>query len=152
MTGLAYRASDANILVYCKSSFVIHKQVWVSQTIHKHSCVSQNAFFHSQSVGRFAVRRAVARRHLLAETDPRWTSIAHTRAFLFTGVSIADLIAAAAGPRTAVLSYDETERTRERVDIAKLNAELATTVATIDQLRTEIDAIVAEIEGKEVEA
>lgn len=152
MTGLAYRASDANVLVYCKSDFAIHKQVWVSQTIHKHSCVSQNAFFHSQSVGRFAGRRAVARRHLLADADPRWTSIAHTRAFLLTRVSLADLIAAAAGRRTAVLSYDETEHTRERVDIAKLNAELATTVATIDQLRTEIDAIVAEINCREVEA
>ncbi len=31
-------------------------------------------------------------------------------------------------------------------------AELKTTVAAIDQLRSEIDAIVAEIEGKEVEA
>jgi type I restriction enzyme M protein len=38
------------------------------------------------------------------------------------------------------------------VDIAKLNAELKTTVARIDQLRSEIDAIVAEIEGEEVEA
>jgi type I restriction enzyme M protein len=81
-----------------------------------------------------------------------WTSIAHTRAFLFTRAALADLVAAAAGHRTAVLSYDETEHTRERVDIAKLNAELATTVATIDQLRTEIDAIVAEINCREVEA
>jgi type I restriction enzyme M protein len=52
----------------------------------------------------------------------------------------------------SVSSYVEAEDTRERVDIAKLNAELKTTVARIDQLRTEIDAIVAEIEGEEVEA
>ena len=51
-----------------------------------------------------------------------------------------------------VSSYVEAEDTREKVDITKLNAELKTTVARIDQLRTEIDAIVAEIEGKEVEA
>jgi type I restriction enzyme M protein len=51
----------------------------------------------------------------------------------------------------SVSSYVEAEDTRERVDIAKLNAELKTTVARIDQLRTEIDAIVAEIEGEEVE-
>ncbi len=52
----------------------------------------------------------------------------------------------------SVSSYVEAEDTRERVDIAKLNAELKTTVAKIDQLRSEIDAIVAEIEGEEVEA
>jgi type I restriction enzyme M protein len=52
----------------------------------------------------------------------------------------------------SVSSYVETKDTRERVDIAKLNADLKTTVARIDQLRTEIDAIVAEIEGEEVEA
>ena len=52
----------------------------------------------------------------------------------------------------SVSSYVEAEDTRERVDIAKLNAELKTTVARIDQLRTEIDAIIAEIEGEEVEA
>jgi type I restriction enzyme M protein len=52
----------------------------------------------------------------------------------------------------SVSSYIEAEDTRERVDIAKLNAELKTTVARIDQLRSEIDAIVAEIEGEEVEA
>jgi type I restriction enzyme M protein len=52
----------------------------------------------------------------------------------------------------SVSSYVEAEDTRERVDIAKLNAELKTTVAKIDRLRSEIDAIVAEIEGEEVEA
>jgi type I restriction enzyme M protein len=52
----------------------------------------------------------------------------------------------------SVSSYIEAEDTRERVDIAKLNAELKTTVVKIDRLRSEIDAIVAEIEGEEVEA
>lgn len=47
----------------------------------------------------------------------------------------------------SVSSYVEAKDTREVVDIAQLNAELKTTVARIDQLRTEIDAIVAEIEG-----
>ncbi len=42
--------------------------------------------------------------------------------------------------------------TREVINISKLNAELKTTVARIDQLRTEIDTIVEEIEGKEVNA
>ena len=37
--------------------------------------------------------------------------------------------------------------TREVVNIAQLNTELKTTVAKIDQLRKEIDAIVADIEG-----
>jgi type I restriction enzyme M protein len=52
----------------------------------------------------------------------------------------------------SVSSYIETEDTRERVEIGQLNTDLKTTVARIDQLRAEIDAIVAEIEGEEVEA
>jgi len=44
---------------------------------------------------------------------------------------------------TYVKSYD----TKEIIDIEKLNAELKTTVARIDQLRTKIDDIVAEIEA-----
>lgn len=51
----------------------------------------------------------------------------------------------------SVSSYVEAKDTREVVDIAQLNAELKTTVAKIDQLRKDIDAIVAEIEGKELE-
>jgi type I restriction enzyme M protein len=52
----------------------------------------------------------------------------------------------------SVSSYIEARDTREVVDIAKLNADLKTTVAKIDQLRKDIDAIVAEIEGGELEA
>lgn len=52
----------------------------------------------------------------------------------------------------SVSSYVEAKDTREAVDIALLNAELKTTVARIDQLRQDIDAIVAEIEGEEVRA
>ena len=52
----------------------------------------------------------------------------------------------------SVSSYVEARDTREVVDIAQLNAELKTTVARIDKLRAEIDAIVAEIEGEEQEA
>jgi len=47
----------------------------------------------------------------------------------------------------SVSSYVEPEDTREVIDITQLNGELKTTVAKIDQLRTDIDAIVAEIEG-----
>jgi len=50
----------------------------------------------------------------------------------------------------SVSSYVEAKDTREVVDIAELNAEIKTTVAKIDQLRKEIDAIVAEIEGEEL--
>lgn len=46
----------------------------------------------------------------------------------------------------SVSSYVAAEDTREKIDITQLNAELKTTVAKIDQLRTDIDAIVAEIE------
>ncbi len=48
----------------------------------------------------------------------------------------------------SVSSYIEAKDTREVVDIAQINAELKTTVAKIDQLRSDIDAIVAEIEGE----
>jgi type I restriction enzyme M protein len=50
----------------------------------------------------------------------------------------------------SVSSYIEAKDTREKIDITQLNAELKTTVTKIDQLRTDIDAIVAEIEGGEV--
>lgn len=46
----------------------------------------------------------------------------------------------------SVSSYVEAKDTREVIDITKLNAELKTTVAKIDQLRSQIDAIIAEIE------
>ena len=47
----------------------------------------------------------------------------------------------------SVSSYVEAKDTREVIDITQLNVELKTMVAKIDQLRTDIDAIVAEIEG-----
>lgn len=52
----------------------------------------------------------------------------------------------------SVSSYVEAKDNRELVDITKLNAELKTTVAKINQLRSDINAIVAEIEGEEIEA
>lgn len=50
----------------------------------------------------------------------------------------------------SVSSYVAAKDTREQIDIVQLNAELKTTVAKIDKLRAEIDAIVAEIEGEEL--
>ena len=47
----------------------------------------------------------------------------------------------------SVSSYVEPQDTREKIDITQLNAEIKTTVTKIDQLRTDIDAIIAEIEG-----
>jgi type I restriction enzyme M protein len=52
----------------------------------------------------------------------------------------------------SVSSYVEAKDNREITDITALNAKLKITVAKIDQLRTDIDAIVAEIEGEESEA
>lgn len=49
----------------------------------------------------------------------------------------------------SVSSYVQAKDTREVIDIVQLNAELKTTVAKIDQLRQDIDAIVAEIEGED---
>ncbi|MFN8673479.1 MAG: type I restriction-modification system subunit M [Candidatus Sericytochromatia bacterium] len=47
----------------------------------------------------------------------------------------------------SVSSYVEAKDTREVIDITKLNEELKITVEKIDKLRSEIDTIVAEIEG-----
>ena len=47
----------------------------------------------------------------------------------------------------SVSSYVEAKDMREIVDISELNAEIKTTVAKIDKLRTDIDAIIEVIEG-----
>ncbi len=47
----------------------------------------------------------------------------------------------------SVSSYVEAKDTREVINITDLNAEIKTTVSKITQLRTDIDAIVAEIEA-----
>ena len=49
----------------------------------------------------------------------------------------------------SVSSYVEAKDTREVIDIKVLNAEIKTTVAKIDRLRSEIDTIIAEIEGQD---
>src|SRR5690606_37781060 len=49
----------------------------------------------------------------------------------------------------SLTSYVEAKDTREKIDIVQLNVELKSTVERITQLRAEIDAIVAEIEGQE---
>lgn len=46
-------------------------------------------------------------------------------------------------------SYVEAKDTREVIDITKLNKKISATVSKIGELRTDIDAIVAEIEGSE---
>ena len=51
----------------------------------------------------------------------------------------------------SVSSYVEALNTREIIDISELNTELKITVGKIDQLRKDIDSIVAEIEGDEVQ-
>lgn len=48
---------------------------------------------------------------------------------------------------SAVSSYVEVEDTREEVDLAALNAEMEQIVVRQSKLRTEIGAIVADLEG-----
>ncbi len=52
----------------------------------------------------------------------------------------------------SVSSYVEALNTREIIDISELNTELKITVAKIEQLRKDIDSIVAEIEGDEAQS
>jgi len=47
----------------------------------------------------------------------------------------------------SVSSYVEAKDNREVINITELNAEIKTTVAKINQLRADIDAIIAEIEA-----
>ena len=47
----------------------------------------------------------------------------------------------------SVNSYVEAKDTREKIDIEKLNVEVATTVKSIDKLRADIDNIINEIEA-----
>src|SRR5690606_20685434 len=47
----------------------------------------------------------------------------------------------------SVSSYVEAKDTREVINITELNAEIKSTVAKIDQLRADIDAIITEIEA-----
>lgn len=47
----------------------------------------------------------------------------------------------------SVSSYVEAKDNREKIDIKELNAEIAKTVEKINSLRTDIDAIIKEIEG-----
>jgi len=47
----------------------------------------------------------------------------------------------------SVSAYVEPKDTREVVDIKELNSKIVSTVARIDELRSDIDAIVAEIEA-----
>jgi len=54
---------------------------------------------------------------------------------------------AASDYNLSVSAYVEPEDTREVIDITALNGEIKTTVEKIDKLRTDIDAIVAEIEA-----
>ena len=49
----------------------------------------------------------------------------------------------------SVSSYVEAKDTREVIDITKLNAKIKTTVEKITRLRADIDAIVADLEGKQ---
>ncbi|MCA8938054.1 MAG: N-6 DNA methylase, partial [Planctomycetes bacterium] len=51
------------------------------------------------------------------------------------------------GCNIAVSSYVEQENTEEAIDIVALNAEIARIVARQSELRTAIDAIVADLEG-----
>jgi type I restriction enzyme M protein len=62
-------------------------------------------------------------------------------------LSVDDATVAEKDYNLSVSTYVEAKDNREVVDIAELNAELKTTVAKIDRLRADIDAIVAEIEG-----
>ena len=55
------------------------------------------------------------------------------------------------GYNLSVSTYLEQEDKREKVDIVKLNAEIKEIVAREDELRKEIDKIIAEIEGDDYE-
>lgn len=65
----------------------------------------------------------------------------------YVAVSVDNSAIATNDYNLSVSAYVAAEDTREVIDITTLNTELKTTVAKINQLRTDIDAIVAEIEA-----
>ncbi|CAM4178326.1 N-6 DNA methylase [Psychrobacter arenosus] len=65
----------------------------------------------------------------------------------YLAVSVDNTVIATNDYNLSVSAYVEAEDTREVIDITTLNAELKITVAKINQLRTDIDKIVAEIEA-----
>ena len=65
----------------------------------------------------------------------------------YLAVSVDNTAIATNDYNLSVSAYVEAENTREVIDITTLNAELKITVAKINQLRTDIDKIVAEIEA-----
>jgi len=66
--------------------------------------------------------------------------------------SIANEDIAANDYNLSVNSYVEAKDTREVIDITELNTEIKSTVVKIDQLRSDIDLIVSEIESAETQA
>ncbi len=65
----------------------------------------------------------------------------------YTAISVDNSKVAENDYNLSVSSYVEAKDTREVIDIAKLNDEIAETVKKIEKLRFEIDAVVREIEG-----
>jgi len=65
----------------------------------------------------------------------------------YLAVSVDNSVIATNDYNLSVSAYVEAEDTREVIDITTLNAELKIIVTKIDQLRTDIDKIVAEIEA-----
>ena len=65
----------------------------------------------------------------------------------YLAVSVDNSVIATNDYNLSVSAYVEAEDTRAVIDITTLNAELKTTVAKINQLRADIDTIVAEIEA-----
>ena len=65
----------------------------------------------------------------------------------YVAKSVDKSVIAENGFNLSVNTYVETKDKREVIDIAKLNEEIAQTVSRIATLRTDIDAIIKEIEG-----
>jgi type I restriction enzyme M protein len=78
---------------------------------------------------------------------PRSSTPSYAVSPLPTFASLVEKDIADNGYNLSVSSYVEAEDTTEAVDIEALNAEIARIVARQSELRTKIDAIVADLEG-----
>ena len=90
--------------------------------------------------------------HLVAlaqpdQIDPRWKSWRFDTLPMLPGAWPLSVIEQTRAQFQIVKQLLTAKDTREIVDITELNAKIQTTVAKIDELRTDIDAIVAEIEA-----
>lgn len=117
--------------------------------LSKHKTESKTQFIDASSLFKSETNTNVLTDAHIAQIMQLFDSKENTD---YLAASVDNSVIATNDYNLSVSAYVEAEDTREVIDIDTLNAELKTTVAKIDQLRKDIDVIVAEIEESESQA